>query len=307
MLSIATDHSKDVHGFHAMQDFYRGIGNPQPYLRAIADAGFSHVHWCHHWRGDFMYDKSEIAYLGKLLDKYGLQVADVHGSEGREKFWYSPQEYARLAGVELVKNRIDFAAHFGGDAVVMHAYPLPAEPQMGELMWTQLCKTLDALQPYALERNVKIAIENLIDFQGVRFDGIPLTEARDNWPLLTNLFARYPPEFLGLCFDSGHAHLGYDRMAQLAHFLDRLIVLHLHDNDGSSDQHRNLFTKTIDWERLAKYIAKSSYAKPMSLEVVVSDDDANDAAFLATAFETGNRFAKMVRDCRRTRCSMLHR
>lgn len=294
MLSIATDHSKDIHGFNSMQDFYDGVGNPNSALRAIAEAGFSHVHWCHHWSGDFMYGESELDAIAKLLNEYGLTIADVHGSEGREKFWYSPQEYARLAGVELVKNRIDFTARFGGDSVVMHAYPLPTEVELKEVVWGQLRKTLDALQPYAAERNVTIAIENLIDFKGVHFDGISVEQARDNRQLIADLFALYPPEFLGLCFDSGHAHLGYDRMEQLEQFLDRLYVLHLHDNDGSADQHRNLFTKTIDFDRLAAYIARSVYNKPISLEVIVSEDDANDTAFLATAFESGNRFVEMV-------------
>jgi len=294
MLSIATDNSTDIHGFNTMQDWYNGVGNPQPYLAAIADAGFTHVHWCHHWNSDFFYQESELDAIGKLLDEYGLSVADVHGSEGREKFWYSPQEYARVAGVELVKNRIDFAARFGGDSIVMHAYPLPTDADLKELVWGQLRKTLDALQPYAVERNVTIAIENLIDFQAVRFDGVALPDVRDNRQLLADLFAIYPPEFLGLCFDCGHANLGYDRMDQLDQFLDRLYVLHLHDNDGSADQHRNLFTKSIDFDRLAAYIARSVYNKPMSLEVVVSDDYANDDEFLAVAFESGNRFAEMV-------------
>lgn len=294
MLSIATDHSTDIHGFHSMQDWYNGIGNPNSALRAIAEAGFTHVHWCHHWSGDFLYGESEIDAIGKLLDEYGLTVADVHGSEGREKFWYSSQEYARLAGVDLVKNRIDFTARFGGDSVVMHAYPLPTDANLKQVVWGQLRKTLDALQPYAAERNITIAIENLIDFQGAYFDGVPLTEVRDNSELLADLFAIYPPEFLGLCFDSGHANLGYDRMDLLDQFLGRLYVLHLHDNDGSADQHRNLFTKSIDFKRLAGYIARSVYTKPMSLEVVVSEAYANDADFLADAFETGSRFAKMV-------------
>lgn len=174
MLSIATDHSTDIHGFNSIQDWYTGIGNPEISLRNIAEAGFTHVHWCHHWSGDFLYGESEMDHIDKLLKEYNLQVADVHGSEGREKFWYSPQEYARVAGVELVKNRIDFTARFGGDAVVMHAYPLPLEADKREQVWTQLRKTLDELQSYALERNVKIAIENLIDFHGVHFEEIPL-------------------------------------------------------------------------------------------------------------------------------------
>ena len=178
MLSMATDYSPNVHRFETMDDFYRGVGNPEPFLRAIADAGFSHVHWCHHWSGDFMYGESEMAHIDGLLKKYHLKVADIHGSEGREKFWYSPQEYARQAGVELVKNRIEFCARFGGDAVVMHAYPMKNEEE-----WDQLRRTLDDLMPFALERGIKIAIENLIDFRGVHFDKIPIEECGDNWSI----------------------------------------------------------------------------------------------------------------------------
>jgi sugar phosphate isomerase/epimerase len=134
----------------------------------------------------------------------------------------------------------------------------------------------------------------LIDFRGVHFDKLPISQAGDNRDLLHKLFDNYAPEFLGLCFDSGHANLGYDRMEQLENFLDRLIVLHLNSNDGTDDQHHNLFVDPIDWERLAKYIAASVYTKPMSLEVIVSDADKDEGSFLQTAFETGNRFAEMV-------------
>ena len=289
MLSMASDYSPNIHRFDSMADFYLGVGNPQPFLKAIADAGFSHLHWCHHWSGDFMYGDSEIAHIGRLLDEYDLKVADLHGSEGYEKFWYSPQEYARVAGVELVKNRIDFCAHFGGDAVVMHAYPIREA-----IEWDQLRKTLDDLMPYALQRGVKIAVENLIDFRGVRFDGIPVAEAEDNWGLIGNIFDEYPAEFVGLCYDSGHANLGRDRSDGLVPFLDRLLVLHLHGNDGTNDQHRNLFVNDLDWDNLAKMIARSPYQKPISLEVIVTDDDKNETEFLQTAFETGSKFSEMV-------------
>ncbi len=301
MLSIASDYSKNIHRFESLQDLFNGVGNPRPYLKAVADAGFSHLHWCHHWYGDFIYGEPEMAHIGKLLAEYGLEIADLHGSEGREKFWYSPQEYARLAGVELVKNRIDFCAHFGGDAVVMHAYPLLEDRQTAELLWGQLRKTLDALQPYAVERGVKIAIENLVDFQSVHFENKSYAEIGDNWGLIKELFELYPAEFLGLCYDSGHGNLGFDRMDGLENCLDRLIVLHLNSNDGSVDQHHNLFVDGIDWERLAEMIARSVYDKPMSLEVVVSELDVDDADFLQKAFETGSRFAGMVEACRESK------
>jgi sugar phosphate isomerase/epimerase len=101
-------------------DYFNDSGNPAPYLRRIAEAGFSHIHWCHHWRSDFLYSDAEIDQISKWLQEFGLQLNDLHGSEGMEKSWVSAQEYRRLAGVELVKNRIYMAAKLGGDVVIMH-------------------------------------------------------------------------------------------------------------------------------------------------------------------------------------------
>ena len=42
MLSMSTDYAEDT-------------GSPELQLRRIAEAGFTHVHWCHHWDDDFLY------------------------------------------------------------------------------------------------------------------------------------------------------------------------------------------------------------------------------------------------------------
>ena len=84
MLSITTDYVHDT-------------GSPEPYLRAIGEAGFTHVHWCHHWNTDFLYSTHEIDQISQWLDTYGLQVLDIHASHGREKAWASPLAYQRLA------------------------------------------------------------------------------------------------------------------------------------------------------------------------------------------------------------------
>lgn len=285
MLSITTDYATDH-------------GDPEPYLRAIAEAGFTHIHWCHHWRADFLYADAEIEQIGRWLKQYGLILNDVHGSEGIEKFWYSPKEYARQAGVELVKNRLDFAARLGADAIVMHVYPDTVAPNLrpyNEIAWAQLRRTLDELEPYARQRGVTIAIENLIDSVGIHAGAVALPDAADNFDRIEALFSLYAADFLTHCYDSGHAHLGYDRMERLDPIKERLTVLHLHDNDGSGDQHRLLFQDTIQWERLASLIAQSGYTKPISMEVSMRHSGIDDEAeFLRQAFETGARFAKMV-------------
>ncbi|MEM7348985.1 MAG: sugar phosphate isomerase/epimerase family protein [Chloroflexota bacterium] len=295
-ISMATDYAPDIHGIRSKEDYFTGIGNPEIYLQRIAEAGFKYLHWCHHWRSDFLYQAPELAHIETLLKQYDLQILDIHGSEGIEKFWYSPQEYARLAGVELVKNRIEFAAHFGADAVVMHVYPFSFEPEINDLLWTQLQKTLDTLEPYCRQLGVKLAIENLFDALALRFDQASVHTLQDNRGVLQRIFDRYPPDTIGLCWDTGHGHIGYDRLEMLAEHKNRLIVLHLHDNDSEGDQHRLIFGGSIDWEQTADLIAESPYDKPLTLEVVMQEQFETEADFLQEAYKTGMTFAQMVQN-----------
>lgn len=285
MLSIATDYLQDQ-------------GDPSPSLRAIAEAGFTHLHWCHQWNTDFLYHPAEIAQIKRWLAEFGLHLADTHGSEGKEKFWYAPQEYARLAGIALVKNRIDFTAQLGGDAVVMHLYPPSQDPQLAQYndaIFAQVRRSLDDLLPYATSRGITIALENLIDFRGVQRGAVKATDATDNFDLILQLFEHYAPNFLGFCYDSGHAILGQNRMARLAPLMERLSVLHLNDNNGQEDLHLLPFAGQVDWSHAAQLVALSPYAKPMSYEVSIRHTGITDEAeFLHQAYSNGERFAKMV-------------
>lgn len=258
MLSITTDYINDT-------------DNPKPYLRHIAEAGFSHIHWCHHWNTDFIYSTDEISHIKSWLNEFSLQLLDLHGSSGKENIWWSNLEPERLAGVELVKNRIDMTSELGSDVIVMHA----------DEYSDALRKSLDELESYAKERNVRIAIENC--------------EAA-NFSIIEKLFNEYTPDYVGLCYDSGHGNIqGAMGLDNLKRFSDRLIAIHLHDNDGKTDQHKPLFSGTIDWDRLTTILAESAYKKPLNLEVsTINAEIKDEKTFLQQSFETGNNLSKML-------------
>ena len=195
-------------------DYARSTGDPSPYLRRIADAGFSYVHWCHQWDTDFLYAQCEVEQITAWLGEYGLALLDLHGSAGPEKNWAAAEEYRRLAGVELVRNRLEMTARLGGEVVIMHA-GLAARPDGMSSAWDSLRKSLDELEPYARTLGVRIAIEN------------------GNWPLIETVLGAYPPDYIGLCYDSGHGNKDGVGLARLASMKDRLISIHLHDNDGT--------------------------------------------------------------------------
>ncbi len=269
--------------FSINTDYIKDHDNPEPYLRQIAEAGFSHIHWVHHWKGDFLYSRSEIDQIGRWLKEYGLKLNDLHATEGREKFWLSTEEYARLAGVELVKNRLDMTAVLGGDAIVLHVQPDGRDDNPQSYFWDRLQRSMDSLLPYAQERGVRIAFENL-------------------WPInhetLKQLLARYSPDEVGICYDPGHGNIVGNGLDFLEEVKDRLIVLHINDNDGSGDQHKLIFSATVDWARMAQLVATSSYNnKPLGMEVVMRNMGIDDApTFLAQALETCARFSKMATD-----------
>jgi sugar phosphate isomerase/epimerase len=260
-------------------DFARDTGNPEPYLREIAEANFTHVHWCHHWNTDFVYCAAEIVQIGAWLHSLGLQLLDIHASDGREKNWTSEREYERQAGVELVRNRIDMASALGADAIVMHV-PDFSDPLDEDKRWVQLRKSLDHLEPYARAHHVRIAIENCSD---------------NNVATIERLYELYGPDYLGLCYDCGHGNLTGHGLDQLERLKGRLYVTHLHDNDGTGDQHNIPFTGTVDWPRLAGLLATSSYKKPISLESNMHRSGIGDEReFLQKAFAAGTRLSGMV-------------
>lgn len=262
-------------------DYARDNGNPEPYLKKIADTGFTHIHWCHHWSTDFIYSKWEIEEIGKWLRQYSLKLLDLHGSDGHEKNWASEREYERRAGVDLVENRIDMTHRLGGKVVIMH---IPSEPGNDALR-----KSLDELKPFARERGIRLALEN------------------GNFAAISPVLAQYEPDYLGLCYDSGHGNLVPGALDELRALTHRLISIHLHDNDATDDQHNLLFSGTVNWPILSQILADSSYSKCISMEVCMKHSTFSDEEFfLKKAFETGVEFSVMVEEGRKRVRKGLH-
>jgi sugar phosphate isomerase/epimerase len=254
-------------------------GCPEPYLRQAADAGFTHIHWCHHWGTDFLYSSAEVDQIRRWFRDFDLQMLGIHAPDGPEKSWSSSREYERLAGVELVQNRIDMAARLGTDVIVMHVLNL-TDPPLNDLRWAQLLKSLDALQPYAHARGVRIALENTSEHSVTH---------------IGQLLALYGPEYLGLCYDSGHGNLTGKGLDQLEGMKRCLIAVHLHDNNGRRDHHRVPFTGTVDWPRLAQLIATSSYRAGVSMESNTRHTRTRDEqTFLRQAYDAGIRLTHMI-------------
>ena len=247
-------------------DYAAGTGDPLPYLRRIAEAGFSHVHWCHEWCTDYLYTDDEITRIGACLTENRLRLHDLHATTGATVHWAAPDEAKRRGGLALVQNRLRMTALLEGRTIVLHL-PQATSPEMPPAGWDAIRWSLDELEPFARRHDVRIALENL---------------PADCADAIRTLLAEYPPDFLGFCYDAGHGNMLANGPALLAMLRDRLIAMHLHDNDGTGDQHRLPFTGTVDWHALMREIATSAYAGPITLEVSLGNAP-DEAAFLTQA------------------------
>ena len=291
--SVNSDYNNDLHNWAEIE---RQVTN-------IAKAGFTHTQWIHDWEGEYLYSASEMFQVRDLLRGVGVRAHSIHASEGgrrtirvngRQVFrnrtrladirkdYTSLNEYTRLAGVELLKNRVDLCSHIGASVMVLHMQ-LPYE---------------------MFEKNpagVRVALENLI-----------CTPPRHQEEEFERMFDRYDEDFLGFCFDSGHGSLMCrdNYYYFLEKYYKRMYATHLQDNDSISeelagddsevllhDKHRPPFTGVLDWEKIADYVAKAPLQLPADFEVgLYGDTPEEEMANLRDCREKAERFYRMVRE-----------
>lgn len=219
-------------------------------LKLFAEHGFEYIHWCDDWNNTVFYTKREIEEYRQLIESAGLKCLDVHGTSTKNVRIDSEEKALLDSYIRLLENRVKFCAEVGGNAVVVH----PPGDKRDEELRRSLNRSLEVFERVrglCEDLGVVIAVEN----------GFPT-----DLDVLNFYFERYPPEFVGFCFDSGHANLR-GNFNDLRGFGERLRVLHLNDNRGEKDDHQPPFWGTVDWEGVMRWIRETGYAKPPNFEI----------------------------------------
>jgi sugar phosphate isomerase/epimerase len=230
--------------------------------------------------------------IREWCDEFGLLAKGVHATAGEHnsdlKHYVSADDYNRLAGVELVKNRVDLAHILDAEAIVLHLY-LPwerfdADKDYRDLFYSYVLKSFDELEAYCKTRHIRICVEN---------DNS--TPEKHTYHMYDTLFGRYSADYMGLCFDTGHAAMicKENCLEYAEHYKDRLFMIHIHDNQGIHDEHLLPFEGCFNWEGFAPVLAHSSYNFPILMECSLRGES-DESAWLEKAFAVGSRFSSMV-------------
>ena len=216
-------------------------------LRAIAAHGYDFVDLTLEPPHAWPVDGREV---GRLVRESGLQAV---GHTPPFLPLASPIAELRVAARHVFRKLLDEFVAAGIDVVNLH--PDPSGAVGREEATARNAAAVADLAADAADRGVRLMIENL---------GRNFGEPADLRPI----FAVAPAVAFHL--DVGHANIG-DGPNRTAAFLqafgDRLAHVHVHDNDGTADQHLPLGEGTIDWPAIVEELRHSGYDGTVTIEV----------------------------------------
>ena len=211
----------------------------------IRQAGFSAV--CTWWADlDPEADGPRTAQR-ELAEQAGLRLENAHlPYYGCDALWK-----AGLAGDAFcdgyVKD-IRLAREAGIPTLVLHPFELdvPAGGSFAVFL-TRLRHLLDIAE----QNGVRLAMENLA-----------------NWPALIRILdGLWPHPALGFCFDSGHANVvSRGDFSLLDRYGEKLLAIHMHDNNHLQDQHLLPGAGDLPWAQLLPALSATGYPGAFMLE-----------------------------------------
>jgi sugar phosphate isomerase/epimerase len=202
-------------------------------------------------------NKQRVSILKNIGESYGLKysvhapIADVNIA--------SPSKPLRKAMLKRLEKSIFYASALNAYAWVFHpGLKTGVSMFYPGIDWLQNLETTRLILRIAGDHGVKIAVEN-----------VP-----EPYPFLMKSvedFTKFYEEInedIGMVFDVGHANLNGQIERFLTAFGDRIVHMHVHDNDGKNDQHLGLGYGNINWQNLPDSLKKISYNGVVIIESV---------------------------------------
>lgn len=240
---------------------FGGYADPCGSLDMIAETPFKCVDFSMHHGlfGDGW--EAYIDAFGDRAAKYGFSLIQAHAGD-----FYTDGPRSAFHLTELERT-LYACQKLGIPQVVVHAQYTPAIPyedgnpdRMREFndwnlgLYRQLFPTME-------KTGVRVLVENSAEPNVSRWcyymTGRELRDFLD--------YVNHP--LLGAVWDTGHANMRpNDQHEDIVNLGDRLWGVHIHDNDGSCDEHTAPFTGTTDFDAVMRGLSDSGYKGVFTFE-----------------------------------------
>ncbi len=124
------------------------------------------------------------------------------------------------------------------------------------------------LAGHAAQHGFAVAVENMTDASRATRGALGQRSFGATIPELHELIDAVGADNVGICLDVGHGNVqGLDMAESVRQCGERLIALHIQDNDGSSDQHLAPTRGSIDWEAGIAALREIGFEGIFNLEI----------------------------------------
>lgn len=211
-------------------------------LRMIRQTGFRSVLL---WWDEVQPYELPISQKVDAAHSAGLEVENAHMP-------FSNMNCMWLEGIEgdaycdMLCRLIRQAHTYGVPTLVVHLTRTKTPPQANKLGYSRFMRLVDTAE----SSGVNLAFENLKAYERL-YQFMPMVDSSR----------------VGVCFDSGHNNCHCPDRRVAVDFAQRIMAVHLHDNDGTRDAHLMPFDGTTDWAQVKRELIACAYKGAWSLEI----------------------------------------
>jgi sugar phosphate isomerase/epimerase len=164
----------------------------------------------------------------------------------------STERAARIEAMDEIKRAIELAEHIPFRFLIQHV-GLPNEAY-DERKFEAAMTSIEHLRAFAKPLGVRLLVENIpndLSTPDRLVEFIRTTHFDD----------------MGVCFDTGHAHIMGDVPSAFATLKPYIHSTHVHDNQKDRDSHLWPGAGTIDWKQTLELLTTAPHRPPLLLEI----------------------------------------
>jgi len=222
------------------------FGYKYPYkelIKCIKEAGF---HSVMNWWGEEEFDHvPPKEQQPDIIRNAGLKLENTHFTfTGINAIWENSYDGDHI--INTFCSYLDDCKRYEIPTAVLHTTSGKSTPPINQLGLDRFKRLVERAE----KNNINIALENVRKPEYVEY-----------------IFNNIESDKLKFCYDCGHENCFTPEIDFLSKYGKRLIALHLHDNDGTCDQHLLPFNGNVKWKHIMLKLKELDYKGPLSFEL----------------------------------------
>jgi sugar phosphate isomerase/epimerase len=215
-------------------------------------------------RGHFDYTSREhVREIAQWFKTSGVEFHSMHAPKFGDADWgrdgrpplniASLDRKSRIEAMDEIKRAIEVAEQIPFRFLIQHV-GVGGESFSEHKFFDAATSSIEHLQAFAKPLGVRVLLENIPNELS--------TPERLNELVHTAHF-----DEIGLCFDTGHAHMEQGVEAAFAVMKDRIRSTHIHDNKKDRDSHLWPGEGTIDWNETMRLLRSAPLVPALLFEI----------------------------------------